>query len=90
MKNISIKNFVKQKNKNKKIFTAGPASLLKENLTGLRPCFGRGDLDYENVENFVLNKLKKMSKHRFIARMQGSGSLALEIVASNFFSEKCL
>ena len=90
MKNISIKNFVKQKNKNKKIFTAGPASLLKENLTGLRPCFGRGDLDYENVENFVLNKLKKMSKHRFIARMQGSGSLALEIVASNFFFGKVL
>ena len=25
-----------------------------------------------------------MSKHKYIARMQGSGSLALEIVASNF------
>ncbi len=82
---FTIKNFVEKKNKDKKIFTAGPASLLKENIIGLRPCFGRGDVDYEKIENFVLKKLKKMSNHKFIARMQGSGSLALEIVASNFF-----
>ena len=85
MNSMSIKNFVAKQNKSKKIFTAGPASLLEENLLGLRPCFGRGDKDYEKIEKYVLNKLKSMSKHNYIARMQGSGSLALEIVVSNFF-----
>ncbi len=84
MNKLSIKNFVANQNNSKKIFTAGPASLLEENLLGLRPCFGRGDADYNKIENYVLKKLKNMSKHKYIARMQGSGSLALEIVASNF------
>ena len=88
MNKLSIKNFVANQNNSKKIFTAGPASLLEENLLGLRPCFGRGDTDYNKIENYVLKKLKNMSKHKYIARMQGSGSLALEIVASNFLYGK--
>ena len=90
MRNISVLNFVKKKNKSKILFTAGPASLLEENIIGLRPCFGRGDKDYAIIENYVLNKLKKMSGHKFIARMQGSGSLALEIVATNFLFGRVL
>lgn len=90
MSKNSIKEFVNKRNKVKKIFTAGPASLLEENIKGLRPCFGRGDFDYDRVEKFVLNKLKKMSKHKNIARMQGSGSLALEIVVTNFIHGKVL
>ena len=35
-------NFIKKVNKETKLFTPGPASLLVENLDGLRPCFGRG------------------------------------------------
>jgi len=90
MSNNSIKKFVDKKNRKKKIFTPGPASLLEENIKGLRPCFGRGDSDYTKIENFVLNKLKKMSQHKNIARMQGSGSLALEIVVTNFMHGKIL
>ena len=90
MQKISLREFVRNKNKLKKLYTAGPASLLEENISGLRPCFGRGDLDYENIEKYVLNKIKKMSGHKYIARMQGSGSLALEMVASNFLSGKIL
>ena len=90
MQKISLGEFVRNKNKLKKLYTAGPASLLEENISGLRPCFGRGDLDYENIEKYVLNKIKKMSGHKYIARMQGSGSLALEMVASNFLSGKIL
>ena len=44
-KNLSIEDFVAGQNARKLLFTAGPASLLPENLTGLRPCFGRGDAD---------------------------------------------
>ena len=70
MNNLTIKNFVARQNKSKNLFTAGPASLLEENLLGLRPCFGRGDTDYLKIENYVLNKLKSMSKHKYIVRMQ--------------------
>lgn len=71
-------------NSQKPIFTPGPASLLAQNLEGLGPCFGRGDSDYEAVENAVLSQLLEMTGHQKIARMQGSGSLALEMTAMNF------
>lgn len=86
----SIVSFVAGQNERKKLFTAGPASLLPENLTGLRPCFGRGDADYAEVENLVLSALKTMSGHAHIVRMQGSASLALEIVTLNFIYGRVL
>ena len=59
-KSKTIENLVTDRNQSKFIFTAGPASLLPENLTGLRPCFGRGDGDYDAVELDVVTRLKKM------------------------------
>jgi hypothetical protein len=46
----TLEDFVAARNGQKLLFTAGPPSLLTENLTGLRPCFGRGDDDYNRVE----------------------------------------
>ena len=89
-KNISIESFVAGENERKLLFTPGPASLLPENLTGLRPCFGRGDADYANVEERVLGGLKAMTGHKHIVRMQGSASLALEIMALNFLYGRVL
>ena len=89
-KNITIAKFVADRNEDKKIFTAGPASLVDENLLGLMPCFGRGDSDYLNMEDQVLSDLKKMSGHSQIARLQGSASLALEIMTLNFLFGKVL
>lgn len=88
--NQSIDNFITQQNSLKSLFTAGPASLLAENLTGLRPCFGRGDNDYAQVEESVLSSLLKMTGHEKIVRMQGSASLALEIMAMNFLTGRVL
>lgn len=85
-----IQALVDERNHAKLLFTAGPASLLPENLTGLRPCFGRGDQDYAQVEDKVLDALKAMSGHTGIARMQGSASLALEIMALNFLRGRVL
>ena len=79
-----ISRFIHYRNSQKYLFTAGPASLIEENITGLRPCFGRGDIDYQNVEDSVLNKLKSISGHQEIVRLQGSASLALEIMTLNF------
>ncbi|MDA9909893.1 hypothetical protein N9E57_05190 [Gammaproteobacteria bacterium] len=87
---MKICDFVKKQNAMKNIFTPGPASLLAENLSGLRPCFGRGDKDYEWVENKVLGYLKTMSGHEFVVPLQGSASLALEIMIRNFLKGKVL
>lgn len=86
----SIAEFVSQRNDQKALFTAGPAALLSQNLTGLRPCFGRGDSDYEAVEEDVLKRLCMLSGHASIARLQGSASLALEIAALNFLTGRVL
>lgn len=86
----TIENFVSMRNLEKKIFTAGPASLVTENLTGLMPCFGRGDSSYLDTETEVLDTLKSMSGHSKIARLQGSASLALEIMTLNFLYGKVL
>ncbi len=90
MKNRNIEKFVQQRNKDKIIFTAGPASLVKENIFNLNPCFGRGDNEYMSKEKYVLNKILKLCGQQKIARMQGSGSLALEIMATNFLYGKVL
>ena len=84
----SINKFVLSQNKDKQLLTPGPASLASENLINLKPCFGRGDKEYKNIENKVLSMLKKISGHKHIARLQGSASLALEILVANFFSGK--
>ncbi len=79
-----FKNFIDQKNQSTKLFTPGPASLVLENLNGLRPCFGRGDFKYDEIEKRVLKNILKISGHKNIARLQGAASLALEIMISNF------
>lgn len=89
-RNKSIDSFVAEQNARKLLFTAGPASLLPENLTGLRPCFGRGDGDYDHIERQVLGTLKTMTGHQHIARLQGSASLALEIMSLNFLYGRVL
>ena len=86
----AVKNFINKKNLQKKLFTPGPASLLYENITSIEPCFGRGDYQYEKIENNVLNRLKKLTTHQNIARMQGSASFALEVMINNFIYGKLL
>lgn len=77
-------------NKNKILFTPGPSSLSYENISEIKPCFGRGDDEYIKVEDRVLNKIKKISGHSKIVRLQGSASLAIEIMIYNFIYGKVL
>lgn len=89
MKTI-LSKFINKKNSNKKLFTPGPASLLYENISSIEPCFGRGDSQYQKIENSVLNRLKNISNHKNVARMQGSASFALEVMINNFIYGKVL
>jgi len=88
--NKIFSEFVRNVNDNKRMFTPGPAALLNENLEGLRPCFGRGDVDYEKVEAKVLTWLKSLSGQPNIVRFQGSGALAVEIAIRNFVAGRAL
>ena len=58
MRDSTLREFVEAKNNAKKLFTAGPASLALENISGIEPCFGRGDDNYNQVEDRVLSNLK--------------------------------
>lgn len=82
--NRSIIDFVTKRNLEKKIFTAGPASLLAQNLLGVQPAFGRGDGAYLRMEEDVMQRLGTLSGHKNVVRLQGSASLALEIMSLNF------
>ena len=86
----TLSKFIETKNKAEKLFTAGPASLALENIAGLEPCFGRGDDNYNQIEDRVLSKLKTLSDHNHIARLQGSGSTGLEVMISNLAYGKVL
>ena len=86
---LQIKSFVKFKNK-KIVFTPGPGSLLEENLLGLAPYFGRGDLNYNDIEKDVVKNLKKISGLKNVVTFQGSGSLAIEIALQNFVNGNIL
>ena len=86
----SLKKLINKKNSKKKLFTPGPASILAENISSLEPCFGRGDSEYQKMENYVLEKLKKITNHKYIARMQGAASFALEVMINNFIYGKLL
>ena len=90
MKDNKLEDFVKKRNNSKFLFTVGPASLVTENILGLAPCFGRNDPQYLKVEEKVLKKLKNISGHKKIVRMQGSGRFALEVVSLNFLHGKVL
>ena len=90
MPDNTLNQFVESQNDAKKLFTAGPASLALEDVFGLEPCFGRGDENYNQIEGRVLSVLKEMSGHKKIARLQGSGSMGLEVMISNFAYGKVL
>jgi aspartate aminotransferase-like enzyme len=85
-----LKKKVKKLNESKILFTPGPSSLSYENISQLKPCFGRGDDEYIKLESKVLNKIKKISGHNKISRLQGSASLAIEIMIYNFIYGKVL
>ena len=87
----SYQKIIKQYNKSKILFTAGPASLIEENIINLKPCFGRGDKEYLKTEKKVLNKIKKISGgFDNIVCFQGSGSLGIEVMINNFLYGRVL
>jgi len=76
---------------NKKLMlTPGPAGVLKENLTELKPVFGRGDHEYQALSTAVLGWIKNLSGQDEVVAAQGSATFALEMAAKAFVRGKIL
>tara|TARA_B100001559_G_scaffold314169_1_gene314187 strand:+ start:5062 stop:6348 length:1287 start_codon:yes stop_codon:yes gene_type:complete len=78
------------KNNRKLMLTPGPATVLYENLENIKPIFGRGDIDYDEMMSEVINWVKKLSGQDRIVFMQGSSTLSLELAAHSFVRGKVL
>lgn len=74
----------------KLMLTPGPAGLVSENLSGLRPVFGRGDAEYADIEARVIDWLKSLSGQANVISMQGSATLALELGIKSCVTGKVL
>ena len=84
MDNFALNEFTKIQNSSSVLFTPGPAPLLPGNIENLGPCFGRGDFNYDLLEDSVLSRLSALSNHAEVIRMQGSATFALDVIAQNF------
>ncbi|MEM1088208.1 MAG: hypothetical protein AAGH90_10790, partial [Pseudomonadota bacterium] len=69
---------------------AGPASLVYENVSALRPCFGRGDESYLASFKAVLTEISRLAEQDQTVAMQGSGTSAIEVMIANFLCGKVL
>ncbi len=78
------------KNNRKLMLTPGPATVLYENLENIKPIFGRGDIDYDEMMSEVINWVKKLSGQDRIVFQQGSSTLSLELAAHSFVRGKVL
>lgn len=74
----------------KVIFTPGPPPPVRAGLDEIGPAFGRGDSEYLGVRQKVLGWLLRMSGQSKIVDLQGSGSLAIEIMIRNFLAGRVL
>ncbi|MGY9053087.1 MAG: adenylyltransferase/cytidyltransferase family protein, partial [Rhodobacterales bacterium] len=81
---------ITQINNQKLMLTPGPAVVLYENLQYIKPLFGRGDDEYTKISQVVTDWIKNLSGQDEVVSMQGSATLALELAAHSFVSDKVL
>jgi len=73
-------------NNQKLMLTPGPAVVLHENLQHIKPLFGRGDGEYQEIARDVLGWIKGLAGQDEVVALQGSATLALELAAHSFVS----
>jgi 2-aminoethylphosphonate-pyruvate transaminase len=83
-------NLFRQRNRERRLLTPGPAHILPEAVLELRPVFGRGDAAYEAIYERVTRQLLAISGQDRIACVQGSATLAIEIAVENFVRGRVL
>lgn len=83
-------SLVSKMNVNKKMYTPGPAQLSADSLLRIRPVFGRGDSEYERIEEKVLNGLLNLTSKKKIVRLQGGSTNGIEVAMVNFLAGRVL
>ena len=81
---------ITQVNNQKLMLTPGPAVVLYENLKSIKPLFGRGDKEYQQMLSATLSWIKKLSGQDKVVTAQGSSTFALELAAHTFISGNVL
>jgi len=86
----NVQRAVTQQNNQKLMLTPGPAVVLYENIKYLKPVFGRGDDEFTQMSEAVMDWVKKLSGQEELVTAQGSATFALELAAHSFVSGKVL
>ena len=81
---------IMQINNQKLMLTPGPAVVLHENIEHLKPIFGRGDDEFTQMSEAVMDWVKQLSGQDEVVMAQGSATFALELAAHSFVSGKVL
>ena len=72
------------------MLTPGPAVVLHENIEHLKPIFGRGDDEFTQMSEAVVDWVKQLSGQDEVVMAQGSATFALELAAHSFVNGKVL
>ena len=83
-------SIISKRNNEKVMYTPGPAQLSAEGVLNLRPVFGRGDNEYDQIEKTVLDGLMKLTSKNKIVRLQGGSTNGIEIAMMNFLQGRVL
>ncbi len=86
----AVKSIVEKRNYDKPMFTPGPSNMSYLNMYDIKGSFGRGDDEYTDIEQHVLNNIIKLTGHDEIVRLQGGGTTAIDIATSNIVLGKVL
>ena len=81
----AFESIIAKRNKEKLMLTPGPSSICVNGIKNIEPVFGRGDKDFQNRNDEVINWLKEISGQDEIVSLIGSATLAIEISIANFF-----
>lgn len=89
IRNAAAFSLTQQKN-SKLMLTPGPAAILHDNITHLEPLFGRGDEEYTEMSEKVLEWVRNLSEQDEVVYAQGSATFGLELGLHTFVSGKVL
>ena len=86
----AVQRVLSEKANQKLMLTPGPAALLHENLSGLRPVFGRGDQEYAKMQQSVETWVRALCGQDQLVWAQGSATFALELALHTFIRGRIL
>tara|TARA_B100001989_G_C24525261_1_gene458278 strand:- start:224 stop:1549 length:1326 start_codon:yes stop_codon:yes gene_type:complete len=86
----AFQSLISKRNKEKLMLTPGPSSICESSIKNIEPVFGRGDKNFQFINNSVTEWLKNLSGQDEIISLIGSATLAIEIAILNFLKGKIL